>query len=124
MGSLDDIKSILNQSALDAICEKFHISRTVHPDLPGLNSRIRNSPTELDLFAFCYHADPTKVRIRDKEFREGEVEESDHVVQDEGANIVRIEDEVPAFVFERAKGSRKKRKAARGASGSSLPLKN
>ncbi|GJW64572.1 hypothetical protein Tco_0116456 [Tanacetum coccineum] len=35
MGSIDDIKSILTQSALDALCEKYHIPRTVHPELPG-----------------------------------------------------------------------------------------
>ncbi|GKB04912.1 hypothetical protein Tco_0833107, partial [Tanacetum coccineum] len=45
MGSIDDVKSILTQSALDALCEKFHIPHTVHPELPGRNSRIRNSPT-------------------------------------------------------------------------------
>ncbi|GJW70146.1 hypothetical protein Tco_0127063 [Tanacetum coccineum] len=52
-----------------------------------------------------------------------QIKESDHVVQDEGANIVHIEDEIPATVVERAKGSRKKRKTAGGASGSSLPPK-
>nr|GEU38464.1 transposase (putative), gypsy type [Tanacetum cinerariifolium] len=31
--------------AKDAPCEKFHIPPTVHPELPGHNSRIRNSPT-------------------------------------------------------------------------------
>ncbi|GKA64007.1 hypothetical protein Tco_0763613 [Tanacetum coccineum] len=44
MGSIDDIKSILTQSALDALCEKFHIPRTDHPELPSRNDRIRNSP--------------------------------------------------------------------------------
>ncbi|GJX98123.1 hypothetical protein Tco_0355142 [Tanacetum coccineum] len=39
------------------------------------------------------------------------------------AGIVRIEDEVPATVAEKAKESRKKRKATGGASGSSLPPK-
>ncbi|GJY71275.1 hypothetical protein Tco_0474978 [Tanacetum coccineum] len=45
MGTIDDMKSSLTQSALDALCEKFHIPQTVHPDLPGRNQRIRNSPT-------------------------------------------------------------------------------
>ncbi|GJW08768.1 hypothetical protein Tco_1571191 [Tanacetum coccineum] len=45
MGSIDDIKSTLTQSALDALCEKFHIPDTVHLELPGRNNRIRNSPT-------------------------------------------------------------------------------
>ncbi|GKC82721.1 hypothetical protein Tco_1138438, partial [Tanacetum coccineum] len=120
------------------------------------------------LVSFIHHADPTKVRIGEKEFREGEVplleltkgrvvllvgvneqgnqnegvqdvsahvvneesgddvvadeiKESGHVVQDEGANIIRLEDEVPVSIVERAKGSRKKRKTSEGASGSSLP---
>ncbi|GJW25571.1 hypothetical protein Tco_0039382 [Tanacetum coccineum] len=45
MGTIDSMKSILTQSALDALCEKFHIPDTVHPELPGPNDRIRNSPT-------------------------------------------------------------------------------
>ncbi|GKC45079.1 hypothetical protein Tco_1062801 [Tanacetum coccineum] len=45
MGTIDDMKSSLTQSALDALCEKFHIPRTVHTELPGRNQRIRNSPT-------------------------------------------------------------------------------
>ncbi|GKD53447.1 hypothetical protein Tco_1286834 [Tanacetum coccineum] len=45
MGTIGDMKSSLTQSALDALCEKFHISRIVHPELPGRNQRIHNSPT-------------------------------------------------------------------------------
>ncbi|GKE50506.1 hypothetical protein Tco_1481764 [Tanacetum coccineum] len=45
MGTIDDMKSTLTQLALDALCEKFYIPRTVHPELPGCNQRIRNSPT-------------------------------------------------------------------------------
>nr|GEW11781.1 hypothetical protein [Tanacetum cinerariifolium] len=62
------------------------------------------------------------------------IQDVDHdVVNEEGATdgqedhvdagIVRIEDEVPATVAEKAKRSRKKRKATRGASVSSLPPK-
>ncbi|GJS31593.1 hypothetical protein Tco_0492213 [Tanacetum coccineum] len=40
------MKSILTQSTLDALCEKFHIPDTVHPELPGPNDRIPNSPTD------------------------------------------------------------------------------
>nr|GEW91871.1 putative transposase (putative), gypsy type [Tanacetum cinerariifolium] len=175
MGCIDDIKSILTQSALDALCEKFHIPRTIHLELPGRNSRICNSPTSkigvytrffdfanyriplsqflvdvleyfqinlsqlsviaaakishfeilcrMDLFAFIQHADPTKMRIGEREVGEGEIEESGHAVQAEGANIVCIEDKVPDTIAERAKGSRKKMKTARGASGSNLPPK-
>ncbi|GKD85447.1 hypothetical protein Tco_1356601, partial [Tanacetum coccineum] len=216
MCSIDDIKSILTQSALDALCEKFHIPDIVHPELPGRNDRIRNSLTgkigvytrffdfanyripfsqflvdvlvyfqinlsqlsviaaakishfeilcrvhnfvsivgnfrrfyinsknkEMDLFAFIHHVNPTKVRIWEREFAEGEdvgahvvnkesgdaavadqIKESDHVVRSEGANIVRIEDEVPVTVAEKAKGARKKRKATGKASVSNLPPK-
>ncbi|GKC53410.1 hypothetical protein Tco_1076155 [Tanacetum coccineum] len=45
MGTIDDMKSILTQSDLDALCEKFHIPRTIYPKLPGRNQRIRNSLT-------------------------------------------------------------------------------
>ncbi|GJS13775.1 hypothetical protein Tco_0408247 [Tanacetum coccineum] len=45
MGTIDSMKSILTQSALDVLCEKFHIPDTVHPKLPGRNDRIQNSPT-------------------------------------------------------------------------------
>nr|GEU55629.1 transposase (putative), gypsy type [Tanacetum cinerariifolium] len=39
------MKSILTQSALDALCEKFHIPDIVHLELPKPNDKIRNSPT-------------------------------------------------------------------------------
>ncbi|GJU17979.1 hypothetical protein Tco_1145945 [Tanacetum coccineum] len=126
---------------------------------------------EMDLFAFIHHADPTKVRIQEKDVGEGEVlflkltrdrvvlpagvngqrnhnegvqdgrvhvvnkesgdavvvdqiEGSDYFIQDEGVGIVHIEDEVPAAVAEKAKGSQRKRKAVGGTSGSSLPPRN
>ncbi|GJR81851.1 hypothetical protein Tco_0152636 [Tanacetum coccineum] len=147
MGTIDSVKSILTQSALDALCEKFYIPDIVHPELPGRNDRIRNSPTdileyfqinlsqlsviaaakvshfkilyrvygfvptvEMELFAFIYHADPTKVRTGEKEVRDGEVplleltrgrivpltgvneqENQNEVVQDEGVNVVNEE---------------------------------
>ncbi|GJU13939.1 hypothetical protein Tco_1136335 [Tanacetum coccineum] len=238
MGTIDGMKSILTQFALDVLCEKFHIPDTVHPELPGRNDRIRNSPIdileyfqinlsqlsviaaakvshfeilcrvygfvptadslkhwndhffwvdasvfpldvpwhnnktlrkdpyhtpaefdadvcnyladnpapfrkflellcfvgisryyelddgEMDLFAFIHHADPTKVWIGEREVGEGEdarvpvvneeigddamadqIEGSDHVVQDERADIVHIEGEVPTAVAEKAKGA-------------------
>nr|GEX41121.1 putative transposase (putative), gypsy type [Tanacetum cinerariifolium] len=104
---------------------------------------------EMDLFSFINHADPTKVEIGEREVREEEVLFSDstkgrvvplagvdeqrnqdddvqdvvaHVVQDEEVNIVANE-EVEAIVADKPKGSRKKRKAARGASSSNLPPK-
>ncbi|GKG21392.1 hypothetical protein Tco_0383987, partial [Tanacetum coccineum] len=45
MGTIDSVKSILTQSALDALCEKYYIPDAVHSELPGRNDRIRNSPT-------------------------------------------------------------------------------
>ncbi|GJR89967.1 hypothetical protein Tco_0213978 [Tanacetum coccineum] len=181
-GTIDSIKSILTQSALDALCEKFYIPNIVHPELPGRNDRIRNSPTgyileyfqinlsqlsviaaakvshfkilcrvysfvptvEMDLFAFIHHADPTKLRIGEREVREGEVslleltrgrivplmvvneqENQNEVVQDEGVRGIDIvaDDETQAIIAEKPKKVRKKRKAVDGASGSGLPPK-
>nr|GEW40928.1 transposase (putative), gypsy type [Tanacetum cinerariifolium] len=45
MGTVDSIKYVLTQSALDALCEKYHIPDVVHLELLGHNDRIRNSPT-------------------------------------------------------------------------------
>nr|GEY30489.1 hypothetical protein [Tanacetum cinerariifolium] len=45
MGTIDCLKFVLTQSALDALCEKFYIPDVVYPELPGPNARIRNSPT-------------------------------------------------------------------------------
>nr|GEZ45730.1 hypothetical protein CTI12_AA075910 [Tanacetum cinerariifolium] len=117
MGTIDSMKSILTQSALDALCEKFHIPDNVYSELPGPNDRIRNvgyydldencypnfwagDDEEMDLFAFINHADPTKVWIGEREIQEG-----DHVIQDEGADFVRVEDEVSAAAAEKAKVS-------------------
>nr|GEU44718.1 hypothetical protein [Tanacetum cinerariifolium] len=104
------------------------------------------------LFAFIRHADLTKVRISEKHIEEGQTplldstkgrvvslsvgddqvgssvplrdqtEEGVHVVQDEGVNIV-ADDEIQAIVVNKPKGTRRKRKAASGASGSVLPPK-
>nr|GEX97151.1 hypothetical protein [Tanacetum cinerariifolium] len=96
----------------------------------------------MDLFAFISHADPSKVRIGEKQIKEGQVSllksTMGHVVPPAGVNeqgnqnddeilvdagIVRIKDEVLDIVAEKAKGSMKKRKAVGGASGSNLPPK-
>ncbi|GJY32044.1 hypothetical protein Tco_0415539 [Tanacetum coccineum] len=47
MGTIDSMKSILTQYALDVLCEKFHIPDNVHPELPGPNNMIRNSPIDI-----------------------------------------------------------------------------
>ncbi|GJS41225.1 hypothetical protein Tco_0566268 [Tanacetum coccineum] len=49
MGTIDSMKSVLTQSALDALCERFHIPDVVHLELPGRNDRIRNSPAGFTL---------------------------------------------------------------------------
>nr|GEY45579.1 hypothetical protein [Tanacetum cinerariifolium] len=113
MGSIDDIKSTLTQSAFDALCEKFHIPDTVHPELPNRNNRIRNSPTEMDLFAFIHHAHPTKVCIGEKQIKEGQVP----FLESTRGRLV------PTTVVNKPKGMKKKRKTASGASGSPLPPK-
>ncbi|GKE59726.1 hypothetical protein Tco_1510093, partial [Tanacetum coccineum] len=122
---------------------------------------------EMDLFAFINHADPTKVRIGEREIGEEEVpllqltrgrvvslasvndqgnaniqgtgndnvneeggdvvvadqtEKSEHVVQIGRIDIM-ADDETQAIVADKPKKVRKKRKAADGASGSSLPPK-
>ncbi|GKE64033.1 hypothetical protein Tco_1518194 [Tanacetum coccineum] len=47
MGTIDSMKSVLTQSTLDALCEKFRIPDVVHPELPSRNDRIRNSPADI-----------------------------------------------------------------------------
>ncbi|GJX32788.1 hypothetical protein Tco_0242643 [Tanacetum coccineum] len=102
---------------------------------------------EMDLFSFINHVDPTKVQIGEREVREGKVSLLDSTrgrvdplagvneqgsqndgVEDAG-NInddvqdARNNDEVSATVAKKPKGSKKKRKVAGWASGSSLPPK-
>ncbi|GKC75335.1 hypothetical protein Tco_1126109 [Tanacetum coccineum] len=98
---------------------------------------------EMDLFAFIRHADPTKVRIGDHGDQNDNIEnighddlneessdvdqedhseESDHAGQDEMTIILRDE-EVQAAAADKPKGTRKKRRATGGASGSNHPPK-
>ncbi|GKD67574.1 hypothetical protein Tco_1321664 [Tanacetum coccineum] len=44
MSTIRDIKSKLNQKALDAVCTKYHNPASVHPSLPGLDKSILQSP--------------------------------------------------------------------------------
>nr|GEU55372.1 integrase, catalytic region, zinc finger, CCHC-type, peptidase aspartic, catalytic [Tanacetum cinerariifolium] len=78
---------------------------------------------EMDLFAFINHADPTKVRIGEKQIREGQVPllESTRGRVDEGVNIV-ADEEVKATAAEKPQ-VQKKMKKVDGASGSNHPLK-
>ncbi|GKE12599.1 hypothetical protein Tco_1416150, partial [Tanacetum coccineum] len=208
MGTIYDMNSILTQTAVDALCEKYHIPATIHHQLLGPNHRICDSllwndsffwvdastfplfvpwhnnktlrkdplpkPTEfnaevcdflathtapfhkfpepflclvgisryyeldenvypvfltdddeeMDLFAFINHADPTKVRICEKQIEEGQTPllESTRGRVDERVNIV-ADKEVEATVADKPKGPRKKRKTTRDACGSGLPPK-
>ncbi|GJW87025.1 hypothetical protein Tco_0162365 [Tanacetum coccineum] len=45
MGTIDSLKYVLTQSALDALCKKYYTPDAVYPELPGPNARIRDSPT-------------------------------------------------------------------------------
>ncbi|GKC71338.1 hypothetical protein Tco_1117221, partial [Tanacetum coccineum] len=99
---------------------------------------------EMDLFAFIRHADPTKVRISERRIEEGHVSllesTKGRVVPLAGGNKqggqndkVEVtgphdlneegDDDIQAGVADKPKGTRKKRKAASGASGSNLPPK-
>nr|GEU43634.1 hypothetical protein [Tanacetum cinerariifolium] len=45
VSSIYDVTSTLTQTALDTFCQKYHIHDNVHPELPGPNQNIHNSPT-------------------------------------------------------------------------------
>nr|GEU53566.1 hypothetical protein [Tanacetum cinerariifolium] len=77
MSTMRDIKSKLTRKALDALCTKYHIPACVYLTLPGPDENILQSPDgqiEMDLYAFVCHSDPTKVRIRERDLAEREVE--------------------------------------------------
>ncbi|GKB94387.1 hypothetical protein Tco_0980524, partial [Tanacetum coccineum] len=124
----------------------FEILCRVHGFVPTVGNfckfNINSKNKEMDLFAFIRYADPTKVRIGEKKIEEGQVPllestrgrvDARNNVTGEGAadgqeilvdaGIIRIEDEVPATVVNKPKGTRKKRKIASGGSGSALPPK-
>ncbi|GKB40694.1 gypsy type transposase [Tanacetum coccineum] len=42
--SIFDVRSTLTQTALDAFCQKYHITDAVHPELLALNQSIHDSP--------------------------------------------------------------------------------
>nr|GEY85808.1 hypothetical protein [Tanacetum cinerariifolium] len=73
----------------------------------------------MNLSAFINYADPTK-DVGAHLVNEGGADGQENPID---SDIVRIEDKVPAVVAEKAKGSRKKRKAARGPTGFGLPPK-
>nr|GEV93957.1 hypothetical protein [Tanacetum cinerariifolium] len=130
MGTIDSVKSILTQSALDALWEKFYIPDVVLPELPTHNDRIHNIPTEMALFAFIHHADPTKLQIGERESagndnvneKGDDAAVTDDVVDVGGIDIM-ADSEIQAIVADQLKRVKKKRKAADGASGSGFPPK-
>ncbi|GJT58723.1 hypothetical protein Tco_1002256 [Tanacetum coccineum] len=82
--------------------------------------------------SFAYLPEPlVPACVNDQGNQDIDVQDAGHDVNEEGAvdgqentieaGIVRIEDEVPPIVAEKAIGFRKKRKAVGGASGSNIP---
>nr|GFA49565.1 hypothetical protein [Tanacetum cinerariifolium] len=63
MGTIDSMEYVLTQCASDALCEKFHISDTVHPELPGSKDMTRNSPTD-EIGVYSRFFDFANYRIR------------------------------------------------------------
>ncbi|GKE39616.1 hypothetical protein Tco_1463021 [Tanacetum coccineum] len=45
MSAITNIRCVLTQKALDAFCDKFHISEEVHPVLPNQNDTMHERPT-------------------------------------------------------------------------------
>nr|GEV96001.1 hypothetical protein [Tanacetum cinerariifolium] len=139
-GNIDSVKSILTQSALDALCDKFYIPDVVHHALPGHNDRIRNNPTGKNGVYSRGHVIPLadvndqgNVNVQgvsDDDVNEGDgdvakasqTEQGEHVIDVRGIDVV-ANDEVQAIVVDMPQRVRKKRKAADGASGSGLPPK-
>ncbi|GJX01134.1 hypothetical protein Tco_0185047 [Tanacetum coccineum] len=77
--SLRGLSCVLTQEAFDAFCEAFHIPKELHPVLPSRNDTMHERPTgrlgyilEMDLFSFIHVSDPTKVKVTERERREGE----------------------------------------------------
>ncbi|GKB95930.1 hypothetical protein Tco_0982067 [Tanacetum coccineum] len=118
----------------------YDLDRNVYPTL------LTSIKEEMDLFAFIYHADPTKVGIGERQIEEGQVplldstvgrviplddqawsvedrsEGNDHVGQDEMATTL-VDVEVQAAAADKPKGKKKKRRATSGASESDHPPK-
>ncbi|GJS98621.1 hypothetical protein Tco_0819791 [Tanacetum coccineum] len=75
-----DIKSVLTQKGLKIFCEMFHIPDEVHPQLPSPNQTIHEMPTEMDLLAFIWTVDPTKVKVGERQRAEDEPRLLDSIV--------------------------------------------
>nr|GEV72107.1 transposase (putative), gypsy type [Tanacetum cinerariifolium] len=45
MNAITDIRCVLTQKAIDALCDKFHISGEVHPVLPNQNDTMHERPS-------------------------------------------------------------------------------
>nr|GEX29169.1 hypothetical protein [Tanacetum cinerariifolium] len=150
MSSVTDIKYVLTQKGLEIFCETFHIPDDVHLQLPNPNQTIHEMPTgkiaakvsHFEILCCVYGveptvADPTKVKIRERESAEGEARLLDSII----AHVVLLLPVVPAcvdseleasvkriifeenVVVEKPKRLRKKRQAAADAGSSSYPPK-
>nr|GEV28806.1 hypothetical protein [Tanacetum cinerariifolium] len=68
-GTINSLKYVLTQSALDALCEKYYIIDVVHPQLPGRNDRIQNSSiaakvSHFEILCRVHGFDPTVGNFR------------------------------------------------------------
>ncbi|GKA67125.1 hypothetical protein Tco_0766933 [Tanacetum coccineum] len=77
--SITDIKFVLTQKGLDTLCQAFHIPDDVHPQLPSPNQTIHEMPTgKIGVYTrdgpacFIQVADPTKVKVGEREHAEEE----------------------------------------------------
>nr|GEU75451.1 hypothetical protein [Tanacetum cinerariifolium] len=115
-----DLTIRIRRETLDTFCQKYHIPDAVHPELPGPNKIIHNSHVDMDLFASIRHADPIKVRIGEKQIKEGHIPLLDST---KGRVIPIAGEDDQAAATDKPEGKRKKRRATGGASGSNHPLK-
>nr|GFB41431.1 transposase (putative), gypsy type [Tanacetum cinerariifolium] len=115
------VKSILTQSALDALWEKFYIPDVVHPELPGHNDRIHNIPTYI-LGYFQINLSQLSVIAAAKVSHFEILCRVNGFVPSVGIDIM-ADSEIQAIVANQPKRVRKKRKTADGASGSGFPPK-
>nr|GEV31965.1 hypothetical protein [Tanacetum cinerariifolium] len=127
MGSIDSIKSILTKHALDVLCKKYYIHDTVHPELPGRNDRIQNSPSVKSAFIADFLilpiiGTPFSISCRCTYVLSNKSVPTVRYCSCQGIDIM-ADEEIHAIIIEQTKRIRNKRKAIDGAGGSGLPPK-